>query len=1134
MMNRNPFHLIGLMSILLLTGTVTVRAADQATFSGLLRVAPMAAPVLDGRQTGDAEWQAACRVAGWTDPVLGVANTDGTQVSVGHADGVLYVKFICPIPEKFRLNKVVYASFALKTTAKEKDGDILQDDYVGIYLMPPGSRDRCFLGINGAGIMRDSKNGDISWNGQWQTQQTRDDFFWTVEFSVPLNQFGGSTAEDQLWGVNFAHGGRQIDLMEGVWAYQPAEVNPMAAMRFTSQPVAVVLTGLGNLSEGSMALKGQIANLAKEPFEGTMEVTVLDLGDTNKVVFGPEKTTLALKPGEKKDLSANFDAGGPLCGKALVTVKDAKGVVLLEYGLPFVFARETSLETRWIPTPAILQVVLDLGSPSSFKKVTGGTVKITSLETTKEVLTQTLPKFESSLSISDVDCRKLPVGRYEAAVALQMGKATVNLKDVFVKEPDPEWLGNTIGISDKVPVPWTPLKVKKRSGTLTVSCWGRQYTFGPAGFPNQINVLGKDILAGPVRFLVKRGGKTEILPVGSCRVTGKKDARVTFKSVAKAGGVEISAETWIEFDGFVWNTITVKSGSPTEIEGLSIEIPFKKEYATLWWNLYLARSMLTDKMGAPPRQLHASEPHNFLRLGDEEHGVQFFYENLKNWNPLPGKGQELVPGEKEYVLRYNLIGQPVKLEKPLEFALGYMALPCRPRSDLFRRINANNMWAGGWNWPDKAFVEKSNWITQTYTYGNGWFGRTDCNYYNVWNKEVYDQDLLPKLKKSFDSGWETGRNTGCLYYQACVNDANTPEYRKYRFEWTTVPGNAPYVPPDPKTRKNVVIASACQQSRSYGDFQVWYMDKLLRSLSDNGKVPIHGYQDCGGHPLCMNTLHGCPAEGSYPVLANREWAKRIYTMYKTINPLDQLYIHTGGASTMNWCGFFDVMIEGEQFSAEYIAARVNDPSLPKDYTKIFNLDRYRAECQTYAWGPERFYLTQFGEWIEKDPDEARGCMGHLWGLSLLHDAPVWGCSPPLCIPRAIQELKWDDQVAFIPYWRKQTGIDVKSPVSPVVASGWQRGKGSLLVLVFNDSDQTATSEVKIDFARFGFKSGEIKCRDYGGTGLAYPDALWSSQYKLRNNVDPQLLKVQDTVVQAGTVVPVELGRRSFKLLRFYQ
>ena len=180
------------------------------------------------------------------------------------------------------------------------------------------------------------------------------------------------------------------------------------------------------------------------------------------------------------------------------------------------------------------------------------------------------------------------------------------LKDVFVKQPKPEWLGNTIGISEKVPAPWTPLKAADRS----VACWGRQYTFGAAGFPSQINVLGQDILAGPVRVVVKSGGRTEILPDGSFQMTEKKDARVAMTSVSHAGGLKIAADTWMEFDGFVWNTITVQSESAAAIDGLAIEMPLKKEYATLWWH--------PDIACRPARQPHGSAAPTALCVGTAE------------------------------------------------------------------------------------------------------------------------------------------------------------------------------------------------------------------------------------------------------------------------------------------------------------------------------------------------------------------------------------------------------------------------------------------------------------------------------------------------------------------------------------
>jgi hypothetical protein len=72
------------------------QSASRPRFATLLAVPPMTAPIIDGRVTSAAEWQAACQVTGWADDVLGVANNDGTIVSVGHAGGALYMLFRCP------------------------------------------------------------------------------------------------------------------------------------------------------------------------------------------------------------------------------------------------------------------------------------------------------------------------------------------------------------------------------------------------------------------------------------------------------------------------------------------------------------------------------------------------------------------------------------------------------------------------------------------------------------------------------------------------------------------------------------------------------------------------------------------------------------------------------------------------------------------------------------------------------------------------------------------------------------------------------------------------------------------------------------------------------------------------------
>ena len=107
----------------------------------------------------------------------------------------------------------------------------------------------------------------------------------------------------------------------------------------------------------------------------------------------------------------------------------------------------------------------------------------------------------------------------------------------------------------------------------------------------------------------------------------------------------------------------------------------------------------------------------------------------------------------------------------------------------------------------------------------------------------------------------------------------------------------------------------------------------------------------------------------------------------------------------------------------------------------------------------------------------------------------------------------------MPYWRKGTGIRVTSPAHPVVASGWKRGDGNLLVMVLSDSDAAALCELTIDFAQFGFTSAAVKCLDYGGGGLACPESFKDIASKSQ-------------VAEKEGPIRLQLGRHSYRILRF--
>ena len=201
----------------------------------------------------------------------------------------------------------------------------------------------------------------------------------------------------------------------------------------------------------------------------------------------------------------------------------------------------------------------------------------------------------------------------------------------------------------------------------------------------------------------------------------------------------------------------------------------------------------------------------------------------------------------------------------------------------------------------------------------------------------------------------------------------------------------------------------------------------------------------------------------------------------------------------------------------------------------------RSLIQRYAWGPERYHLYQFWKWSENEPDEARPARAHLWGLIFSHDAPVWSAGTPANIPRATRELGWDEKVEFIPYWRENTGIEVISTVDPVVVSGWRRRNGNLLLMIVNDSDKPDVCRLKLDLPKYGFENSQVSMRDYGAAGIGYPDSVFLPTVN-RHDPDqdspyyrePEEIEVQESIVQEGIDIQLEVKEHSYRLVRLFE
>jgi len=213
------------------------------------------------------------------------------------------------------------------------------------------------------------------------------------------------------------------------------------------------------------------------------------------------------------------------------------------------------------------------------------------------------------------------------------------------------------------------------------------------------------------------------------------------------------------------------------------------------------------------------------------------------------------------------------------------------------------------------------------------------------------------------------------------------------------------------------------------------------------------------------------------------------------------------------------LVEGEENTANYRSKLAQDPSLPKDYTRIIDLSKVAARYSPFAFG-DKFFLYQFWDWDRSEAHEARPARAHLWGLLAVHDGTTWAAGGP-ANRKPLDEMVWDEQVEFIPYWRADNGIRATATAEPVVASGWRRSDANVVVMVLNDSDDAVTGELTVDFTRFGFTEDAVTCRDFGCGGLAYPDSFQEQ--------DPA-----ESKVEPGGAIRFDLGRHSHRLLRLFQ
>ncbi|MBI4027066.1 MAG: hypothetical protein HY360_18925 [Verrucomicrobia bacterium] len=636
----------------------------------------------------------------------------------------------------------------------------------------------------------------------------------------------------------------------------------------------------------------------------------------------------------------------------------------------------------------------------------------------------------------------------------------------------PRWLGSTEGKGNQVLPPWTPVKVNQRRDALTIGTWGRSYEFSANPFPSRIESKGRDLLTKPVRLNAKVNGRVvewQTVPIK----LGKKSAdSVAFVQHAAGGGLTLSVETRVEYDGMACMDWKIHSSKKATLERLALEIrlpsscaKYLYQYPGPWG------SEMIRNARALPAEGFAYRFTPFVWLGDEERGLAWFAESDANWtdgqsskaieiareNDAPSQGHS---SPNNVILRLNLITQSIELtpDRPLAYTFGLQATPVKPviKDAWDYRISAPLNYGYDYAALTNA-VGSTNEIDYLADLGvktifiTNW---TDilCSLAPVGHSD----DLRQLVKRCHAKGIQVLIYTG---YQ--ISERNP--------EWPAFGDDVRKAPMDrreesyPGQKEKQAMHIVCYQ----GAWQDYLVDGIARLMD---QYDVDGVYIDTMLASCHNPQHGCGYTNdagrivnTWPIFALRQTWRRIYTAVKTRKPEGQVNIHNSTCMVIPALAWATSYWDGEQM----YAYKEKEGQLAMD---LLPLDMFRTEFMGRQWGVPAEFLNLA---------HIMGDYRSIFALTLLHDvlprafynkdntefiAKVWRAGDDF----GRKQAKWQ------PYWRNAAYVTVKP--ERAYASLYLHPTNGVLAVVSNLDRQQVEVRVELNADRLGL-AGQASARD---------------------------------------------------------
>lgn len=717
---------------------------------------------------------------------------------------------------------------------------------------------------------------------------------------------------------------------------------------------------------------------------------------------------------------------------------------------------------------------------------------------------------EQAHTTAEFGTDKLPLGDYRVVSTLMEAGKTVATNEAMVtlKAP-PAWLGSKVGLSDKVPAPWTPLQILQRDNAI--ACWGpRRYTILGSVLPAQLETTGNKVLAAPVALGGSADGRALAWGAVKTTLATRNPGRMECRAKAQSGKLQLQADSSLEFDGFMWTKLRIVPIGEVKLSKLTLEIPLAKATSTL---MQVANS--NEDGGFVHPFAHRITADSQLWLGNEDGGLQLSVPSERNYHNIDRNRQlEIVPQADRVLVRLNFVDKEVTIGEPLEYEFGLQLTPTRPRPAGWRM----------WRITPGDNAVKGVRFNPFYTEG--------------WSLSASYPVPRPEYEKMFNAETAKG-NVAVPYLQPFCVGLAMPDYPQFAAEWrTTLTSAAP--PYDPKADPYATF-TVCPHNPSWSDY---FVDTFCTLMEGRNKTLGWGalYFDVTLPPMCDNADHGCGFrdecgvwQGETRFVDARNVQKRFYTAMQERWPTRPLFNHESGMTNMSQLSFVDGMVDGENLSLALAPDNFT-------YHRILPLDRMRAEYMGSNYGFVPIFLPEYSRggsgnvdlmkrlFLTAEPPEFL----HLMGLLMIHDVIPWPAyvQPAACSHWwAVQDaFGWDDPaLEFLPYWRNADLVKLM-PGDPNLVCSIYRHAGRVMLIVMNNTDEDRAVTLQLD-PKLGVPA-DGNLRD-AWQGASFRYHLYDVDGKGNPTARPEWTTQEGKEVLvpiAAGKAQVEVGKRNFRVL----